>query len=97
MKGDGRTGAYLSRFAEAVTFLVKAPRTAADLKEAMGITSGAQAYAYLHALHAEGLVRIAGYRRYEGQRGAGAAVYEWQPGVFARSDASRDEVEVLVL
>lgn len=83
-------GPNVMRLMEAVALMVKLPRTAQELAEAMGLDPGhEQAYRYLHAMHGEGLV----YVREWVPRGPArqmTALWAWQSdGVAVHPDAPR--------
>ena len=79
-------GSYAS-FAEAVSLLMKQPRTAKDLAEALGVRRET-AYRFLATLKGEGLIYVWRYQRVRGQV---AATFAWQPTVCHHADAVRPE------
>ncbi len=88
-RGRQYTGKGLARFAEAVSLLMKAPRTPSDLASAMGTTNSDQPYRYLRPLRDEGAVYIKEWRSPPPGGGRYAPVYAWQPSVCAHPDAPK--------
>lgn len=81
------SGMNRQRFAEAIALLMKQPRSAPQLREAMGIKNDDQAHGYIAALRGEGLLYVKEWRRQV--PGPMVAVYGWQPMVCFHEDASK--------
>lgn len=73
----------LERFAAAIAFLMKKPRTRAELAQLMDTSRTQNMSNYIDVLRAEGLIYISGWRETPTRP---AAVYAWQPSVCCFQD-----------
>ena len=87
-RGKQYTGKGLAKFAEAVSLLMKSPRTPSDLARAMGTTNSAQPYRYIRPLHAEGALYIKDWRP-PAVSGRYVPIFAWQPSICAHPDAPK--------
>lgn len=74
-----RRGSHVERWADAVSLLVKAPRTRSELSELTGMGEMAM-FRVLHALKGEGLVlQLRDQKAGRPRGGVGADIWSWAP------------------
>lgn len=76
------------RIADLIACLMKKPQTHAELREVLEVTDKVRLQTYINALHDEGLVYVAEWKKSRALGGY-SPVYAWQPSVCHFPDAPK--------